>query len=137
MTELLKVQLLRNPEAPSPDGSDVRFGLQDKKGGMHDGVARGDGLTRFDLELRVIGSPGQGAPDFGGAFASGAKGERFVYLAWQRLNGGGFMNRIKVRLVDIDWDLLQAARGRALQANLRGVSTGGGNRPVEWRVVDA
>lgn len=137
MAETIGIRLLREPEAPSPDGSDVRFGLQDKKGGMHDGVPGSDGLTRFDLTLSVATAP-DGAPDFGGPFASGPRGERFVYLSWQRTNGAGFMNRIKVRLKDIDWALIRAAQadGKRLEADLQGATTGGGTRPVEWRVVE-
>lgn len=135
MAETVRIRLLREPDPPSPDGSTVRFGLQDKKGAMHDGVARADGLIQFDFEMNVTAGP-DGAPDCGGLFASGSRGERFVYLSWQRLDGAGFMNRIKVRLADIDGPLIRAAQGRRLEANLRGGATGGGKRPVEWRVVD-
>jgi len=136
MGEVLRVRLLRAPAAPRSDGSAVRFGLQDKKGGMHGGVMRGDGLVQFDFDLAIVGTPDQGAPEFGGPFASGAKGERFVYLSWQRLDGAGFMNRIKVRLADIDWPLIRVAQGGRLEADLSGVATGGGNRPVAWRAID-
>ena len=134
---VVRIRLLRDPTPPRPDGSAVRFGLQDKKGAMHGGVARGEGLIQFDFEVTVAGAPDQGAPDFGGPFVSGSKGERFVYLSWARFNGAGFMNRIKVRLVDIDWALLRAAQGKCLEADLTGAATGGGNRPVEWRVAEA
>lgn len=136
MAERLKIRLLHDAVAPRPDGSAVRFGLQDKQGAMHDGVTRSDGVSQFDFEVSVAGTPGEGAPDFGGPFVSGAKGARFVYLSWQRRDGAGFMNRIKVRLVDIDWPLFEAALGRALEADLRGAGTGGGNRPVVWQPAD-
>jgi hypothetical protein len=132
----IAIRLLRKVAAPRPDGSAVRFGLQDKKGAVHDGVPCNGGLTRFDFELTVAGAPDQGLPDFGGPFVSGSKGKRFVYLSWERLNGAGFMNRIKVRLADIDWALIRAAEGGVLEADLSGAATGGGNRPVEWRVAD-
>jgi len=138
MAEHVKVRLLREPEPPRPDGSPVRFGLQDRTGAMHDGLPRADGLGQFDFELIVAGDPDRGPPDFGGPFVSGSKGERFVYLSWQRLDGAGFMNRIKVRLKDIDWPLIQSAqvKGRRLEASLYGVATGGGNRPIEWALAD-
>jgi hypothetical protein len=138
MTDTIRLLLLREPEPPSPDGSAVRFGLQDKKGAMHEGVARADDLVQFEFDVRVEGGPAQGPPDFSGLFVSGSRGERFVYLSWQKLEGAGFMNRIKVRLADIDWALVQAAEagGKTLEANLRGVATGGGRRPVAWREVD-
>lgn len=134
MADLLAIRLLREPQPPSPDGSEVRFGLQDKKGAMHDGVTGKDGLTRFDVALTVREAP-DGTPDFGGPFASGPRGDRFVYLSWQRTSGAGFMNRIKVRLKDIDWALLRAAEGKRLEADLRGAATGGGTRPIYWRVA--
>lgn len=135
--ETLKLRLLREPEPPRSDGSPFRFGLQDKTGSIHDGVVRADGFVQFDFDLTVTGAPGSGPPDFGGPFVNGPRGERFVYLSWQRLDGAGFMNRIKVRLADLDWPLVRAgqASGKSLEANLGGVSTGGGKRPVEWRVA--
>lgn len=136
MAQTIMIRLLREPEPPSTDGSAVRFGLQDKKGAMHDGIARADGLIAFDFDVTVTGGA-DASPDFGGPFVSGPRGERFVYLTWQRQNGAGFMNRNKVRLADIDWSLIQAAEGKRLEADLRGVTTGGGKRPVEWRVADA
>lgn len=137
MGETVKVRLLREPAPPSPDGSNVRFGVQDKKGALHDGASRGDGLVQFDFELDIIAGPA--GLDFGGPFVSGPHGERFVYLSWQRTDGAGFMNRIKVRLKDIDRALVRAAQagGKQLESDLTGVATGGANRPVEWRVVDA
>jgi len=136
MPETLKVRLLREAAPPGPDGSAFHFGLQDKKGAMHDGDACDGGLTRFDLELSVA-TTSDGGPDFGGPFVSGPRGERFVYLAWQRTNGAGFLSRIKVRLKDIDWPLIRAAQaaGGRLEADLRGVAAGGGNRPVQWAIV--
>ena len=136
MARMIAIRLLRESEPPSGDGGAVRFGLQDKKGGMHAGVPRDDGLVQFDFEIDVMGTE-NASPDFGGPFVSGPRGERFVYLSWQRLDGAGFMNRIKVRLADIGWPSIRAAQGKSLEANLRGVATGGGRRAVEWRVVDA
>jgi hypothetical protein len=131
----VRIRLLRDSAPPRPDGSAVRFGLQDKKGALHDGVVRADGLVQFDFDVTVTGSPDQGPPDFGGPFVNGARGERFVYLSWERLNGTGFMNRIKVRLTEIDWAVIGASADRPVEADLQGTATGGGNRPVEWRVV--
>lgn len=135
MAQTIQLRLLREPAPPSPDGSAVRFGLQDKKGAVHDGIERAGGLVQFDIAVTVTGEPDR-PPDFGGPFVSGPRGERFVYLSWQRIDGAGFMNRIKVRLADIDRDLIGAARGKRLEADLRGVASGGGKRPVKWRVVE-
>lgn len=135
MAQTIAIRLLREPQPPSADGSAFRFGLQDKKGALHDGAARADGLIQFDLEVEVKGET-DAPPDFAGPFVSGPRGERFVYLSWQRLDGAGFMARIKLRLADIDWAMIRAARSRILEANLRGAASGGGKRPVEWRVID-
>ena len=137
MGETVRIRLLREPEPPSSDGSEVRFGLQDKRGAMHEGVACRDGLMQFDFDVAVTAAP-DGAPDFGGPFVSGPRGQRFVYLSWQRARGTGFMNRIKVRLADLDWALVRRAwdENRPVQANLRGAPTGGGTRPVNWTIVE-
>lgn len=137
MADTLQIRLLREPEPPSSDGSAVRFGLQDKKGAMHDGTPRADGVVQFDFSVTVTGGAG-GAPDFAGPFVSGPREGRFVYLSWQRRDGAGFMNRIKVRLADLDRALIQRARdeNRPVEANLRGVGTGGGTRPVNWTIVE-
>jgi len=137
MAGMHRIRLLREPEPPRSGGSLCRFGVQDKKGAMHDGVPRADGLTQFDLELTVVGDADLGPPDFGGPFVSGPRGERFLYLSWQRIDGAGLLNRIKVRLADVDWGLVRAAQGRGLEADLRGVGAGGGKRPVEWHLIDA
>lgn len=137
--ETLRIRLIREPEPPSGDDTPVRFGLQDRVGGMHDGMPRSDGLVQFDFDVSVRGVPEDGPPDFAGPFVSGTRGERFVYLSWQRRDGAGFVNRIKVRLTDLDWPLIAAAQGggKRLEANLRGASAGGGKRPVEWRLAEA
>lgn len=137
-TETVKLRLLRdNPQPPSPDGSAFRVGLQDKNGRLHDGTRRADGMTVFDLEMRVAEGPDPARPVFSGPFASGAPADRFIYLSWQRLNGQGYINRIKVRLADLDWGLVRAAQasGGVLEADVSGKAAGGGRRPVEWRII--
>jgi len=139
-TEAVRLRLVRdNPEAPSPDGSAFRFGLQDKKGELHAGSRRADGMIVFDFDLRVAEGPDPARPVFGGPFASGGRDDRFIYLSWQRLNGQGYINRIKVRLADLDWKLVRAAQtsGGLIETDMSGKAAGGGGRPVEWRVVEA
>ncbi len=132
------MRLLRDdPAPPSGDGNASRFGLQDNKGRIVEAARGADGKYRFDFELSVKPGP-DGRPVFTGPFASGSREERFVYLSWQRLDGGGYVNRIKARLKDIDWSLLHAAlaSGKALEADLSGRRAGGGNVPVEWRLAE-
>ena len=139
-TEAVRLRLERdNADPPSPDGSAFRFGLQDKKGDLHDGIRRTEGMIVFDFDLRVAEGADPARPVFGGPFASGGRDDRFIYLSWQRLNGQGYINRIKVRLADIDWNLVRAAQtsGGLLEADMSGKAAGGGRRPVEWRIVEA
>ncbi len=131
-------RLLRDdPEPPSPDGSACRIGLQDAKGGMHDGTLRPDGRLQFDFELTVKEGPDPDRPVFTGSFASGPRDERFVYLSWQRLDGCSYVNRIKARLADLDWPLVRAAQaaGRPLEADLSGRKPGGGRVAIRWRLA--
>jgi hypothetical protein len=57
-TKTVRLRLVRdNPQPPSPDGSAFRFGLQDKKGALHAGTRRADGMIVFDLDLQVAEGP--------------------------------------------------------------------------------
>jgi hypothetical protein len=139
---IVKMRLLRDdPVAPSAaaDDSPCRFGLQDNKEELHDGVLREDGKTAFDFTLRVAAAADESAPPvFIGPFAFGRPQDRFVYLSWQRTETPGYVNRIKARLADIDWPLLRDAmesRG-VLEADLSGRKAGGGKVPVSWQIVD-
>jgi hypothetical protein len=132
------MRLLRDDDAPpSPDGSAWRFGLQDNKGGIIESARGADGRFRFDFELVVKSGP-DGRPVFTGPFASGSREDRFVYLSWPRRDGGGYVNRIKARLKDINWPLIHAAQagGKALEADMSGRRAGGGNVPVEWHLTE-
>jgi hypothetical protein len=72
-----------------------------------------------------------------GPFASGPRDERFVFLSWKRVDGQGYVNRIKARLGDLDWPLVRQAQaaGKPLEADMSGRGPGGGRVPVEWRVA--
>jgi len=138
---ILRLRLLRDdPTPPSPDGGDWRFGLQDNRDALHEGVPREDGVLAFDFELRVaLASDESQPPVFTGPFAFGRPQDRFVYLSWQRSAGPGYVNRIKARLADIDWALVQAAQesGGRLEADMSGRKAGGGKLPVAWRLVES
>ena len=96
-------------------------------------VADGERMIVFDFTLAV--KPGRdGAPNFTGPFASGPAGDRFVYLSWRSIPRGVWINRIKARLADIDWPLIERAQGRRLAADLSDWSPGGGRRRVDWRL---
>jgi len=59
---VLRIRLLREAQPPRSDGSPVRFGLQDKGGAMHGGIAREDGLVQFDFEVTERAHPATGSP---------------------------------------------------------------------------
>ena len=135
----IRLRLLRDdPAPPSPDGSAFRFGLQDNKGGIQPPVQGADGKLRFDFALAVKEGPDPDRPIFTGPHAGGPRDDRFVYLSWQRLDGGGYVNRIKARLCDIGWPLVREAlaSGKVLEADMSGRAAGGGRVPVQWRLAD-
>jgi hypothetical protein len=92
-------------------------------------------MHAFDFELAVSEGP-DGRPTFTGPFASGPRDQRFVYLSWPHLDGCGYVNRIKMRLADLDWPLIERAieRGVPLEADASGRKPGGGTVPVSWRL---
>ncbi len=138
-TSLLRLRLLRESAPPNPDGSAVRFGLQDNKEAIHEGTLRDDGRYAFDFDLRVAEADDETAPPvFLGPFAFGKPSDRFVYLSWQRTDAPGYANRVKARLADIGWADVRAAQesGGRLEADLSGRKAGGGKVPVTWQLVD-
>jgi hypothetical protein len=132
---IVRMRLLRDdPGAPSGDPS-APFGLQDKDEALQPPIRRPDGMHQFDFELAVSQGP-EGQPTFSGPFASGPRDQRFVQLSWPRLDGHGYVNRIKIRLIDLDWRLVEQAieRGVPLEADASGRKPGGGTVPVAWRL---
>ena len=138
MPDTVRFRLIRDTaEPPKPDGTACAFGLQDNAGGMHNGVWRPDGGLAFNFELKVTAGK-DGQPVFSGLFASGSPAKRFVYLSWPRLDGRGFVNRVKVRLGDLDWATIRAGQGdgKVLEAATSGRAPGGGTVSVSWRVAE-
>ena len=136
---VIRMRLLRDSDAPpSSDGSACSFGIQNTKGELFAARRRGDGMFVFDFDLTVARAPGLDRPNFTGPFASGPRGERFVYLSWARPGGAGYVNRIKARLADIDWPLLEQGwkLGKRLEADMSGRAAGGGRVRVAWRLAD-
>lgn len=134
----MRMRVLRDdPTAPSGDAS-APFGLQDKDGKLQPPVKRADGMHVFDFELTVAEGP-DGKPNFTGPVASGPRDQRFVYLSWPHLDGCGYVNRIKLRLTDLEWPLIEEAiaRGAPLEADASGREAGGGTVLVNWRLAEA
>jgi hypothetical protein len=136
----VRFRLIRATDVPAtnPEGDAYDFGLQDTKGTLQAPQRLADGRLAFDFALTA--KPGKEAdrPNFTGVFASGPADDRFVYLAWRSVPRGVWVNRLKARLRDIDWPLARQASetGAVLVADLTGLPPGGGNRPVDWRLVD-
>jgi hypothetical protein len=112
------------------------FGLQDRGTGLRSGQVREDGALVFECHVTV--RPGrEGQPDFVGAFVHGTPGSRFLYLSLRNSGGGEWIRRIKVPLIGIPWEYVDAAQGRALEATVDGARSGmakllnGG-----WRLTD-
>jgi hypothetical protein len=49
-------------------------------------------------------------PLFGARFASRPTNDRFVGLSWWGIKQGEYINRVKARLVTMDWKMIRAAR---------------------------
>jgi hypothetical protein len=133
----LRLRLIRGSDAPAtnPLGDAYAFGLQDAKGALTPGQRLADGRLYWDFALRV--QPGRnGRPNFLGPFASGPADDRFVYLSWRSIPRGVWINRVKARLADIDWPLIEAAQsqGKRLCADISAWGPGGGRRAVDWRL---
>ncbi|HWF76020.1 MAG TPA: DUF5990 family protein [Caulobacteraceae bacterium] len=143
MAEELRLRLIRKDDAPAtnPLGDAFEFGLQDTKGALAPAHRLTDGRLYWDFELRV--QPGKGGrPNFLGRFASGPADDRFVYLAWRSIPRGVWINRVKARLADIDWPLIEEAQGERAQgrdgrlvADISAWGPGGGRRAVDWRLA--
>lgn len=134
----VQMRLLRDDPAPPSGGASAPFGLQDKHGKLQLPVKGPDGMHRFDFELTVSEGP-DGRPAFTGPFASGPRDQRFVCLSWPHPDGCGYVNRIKVRLTDLDWRRIDAAiaKGAPLEADASGRKAGGGTVAVAWRIGEA
>ena len=81
------------------------------------GVVPGDAAgARWETEVSVTGD------DFRGPAVHGTRGERFVYLTWGDLSGGGFemFRRAKLMLSRVDPALVEeaSADGRCLVADV-------------------
>jgi hypothetical protein len=131
----VRMRLLRDDPAPPSGDASAPFGLQDKDGTLQPPVRRADGMHVFDFALAVDEGP-DGRPNFTGPFASGPRDQRFVYLSWPHLDGSGYVNRIKVRLADLAWPLIDRAIAGSvpLEADASGRKAGGGTVPVVWQL---
>lgn len=121
---------------PGPDG----IGLGIQQGREVVGVLPSSTpAPRFIGELSMV-SDGE-VTDYRGPYVHGPKGDRFLYLTWLHLKSRESMARIKLKLSDIDPELLATAArdgkvllGRVKLTNRLGKPASGSVRPpeVEW-----
>lgn len=105
----------------------VAYGLQKGRGNNYETVqtqlARNRNL-QFEFRIKVS-MAANGRPNFLGPFAQGSAADRFVYLDIGTLAGqkdSCWTRRLKVPLVSINWDLIEAAISsqKYLEARLPG-----------------
>lgn len=108
-----------------------RFGLQDKKGILDDGVKQGDGTRLFECEVtpRLNGDD----VDFSGVYVQGVKGSRFLYLSWA-YDAGGWVHRFKIPLAGITAE--QILSGKSLEAIIEANNATATIKPIYgWKMV--
>ena len=119
-------------ESP-PTGVD--FGLQQGKGSDWKTVqtqrSSGDDLT-FEGTVTIKNDPSEGPPNLLGPLTQGPKGGRFLYIGVGKLAGqddSQWVQRIKVPLAGISWDLIERASANhpvVLEARVPGTGRDGG-----------
>jgi hypothetical protein len=64
----------------------------------------------------------------------GTPDDRFVYLSWFAITRGDYINRVKARLSNIDWKMVQAAKtqDKAITADMTGRGPGDKRIFVSW-----
>jgi hypothetical protein len=132
----VRFRLLRRDAVPATNPFDLayRFGLQDTKQTIVEGVVQPDGGLAFDFTLKVKQGKDPNHPVFLGRFASGPVEDRFVYLSWWAIERGDYINRVKARLGTIDWKLVRRSQAeeRSITAEMTGWSPGDTRKHVVW-----
>jgi len=131
----VRFRLFRSDDKPAtnPHNFTYLFGLQDKTQVIIPPTVLADGRLVFDFSLDV--KPGKaGEPVFTGRFASGPVDDRFVYLSWRAIERGDYINRIKARLSNLTWDVIETARTNdlTLTADMSGRGPGDPQKFVIW-----
>lgn len=134
------IEGLESPGRTCAGPDAIGIGIQ-RRSEVEQVVPSGTASPRFSagIEIRRDGD----ALDFRGPFVHGPKGDRFLYLAWVSLPEGEMVARIKLKLNDIDPQLLAQAWGdgdalvaRLSLRNRQGKPATGSVRPpnVAWTV---
>ena len=135
VTGPIRFRLLRGDDRPAtnPHNFTYLFGLQDKAQEIVPPTILADGRLAFDFSLDV--KPGKaGQPVFTGRFASGPVDDRFVYLSWRAIERGDYINRVKTRLSNLSWEVIETAKenGLVLTADMSGRGPGDPQKFVVW-----
>jgi hypothetical protein len=134
----VRFRLLRSDDVPAtnPHNLAFKFGLQDKHGEIDTPTSHKDGSLAFDFTLTVKKGADPKRPVFGGRFASGPPTDRFVYLSWLAIERGNYINRVKARLSEIDWQMVHAAQAsnKAITADMTGRTPGHAKKHIEWHL---
>jgi hypothetical protein len=123
-----------------PEG--VTFRLQESKHGLLPPAHSSQNSLSFDFQLRVVGEPGSGLPNFRGAFAQGPPATRFVYVNSGTCAGQGdscWTRRAKVPLATATWELIEqvaASPDALLEARIAGRAKDGGPACATVPVLD-
>ena len=122
----LRVQITcLNPQPPTDADQSYEFGLQDRNQHLIAGVPQLDGALRFWCDVAVKPHVQSDMPDFNGPYVHGTPGARFLYLSWRRRGAKDWLQRIKIPLVAITWEQIEAAQpGYALAARVAGNRSG-------------
>lgn len=113
-----------------PEGVTLR--LQEGKHGLLPPAHSSQHNLSFDFQLRVVGDPGSGEPNFRGAFAQGSPATRFVYVNSGTCAGqfdSCWTRRAKVPLATATWELVEqvgATPDVLLEARIAGKAKDGG-----------
>jgi hypothetical protein len=132
----VRFRLLRSDDVPAtnPHNLAFKFGLQDKQGEIVAPISHKNGGLAFDFTLTVKKGADPKRPVFGGRFASGPPNDRFVYLSWYAIERGDYINRVKARLSEINWQTVRAAQAsnKVITADMTGRTPGQTKKRIEW-----
>ena len=136
VVEAVRFRLLRSNDIPAtnPHKLDFKFGLQDNRQDIMEGMCRADGMLVFDFTLKAKAGKDPDCPTFTGRYASGPVDDRFVYLSWYAIKRGDYINRIKARLSTVDWKMVRAAQkhDKTITADMSGRGPGNPRKFVTW-----